>query len=401
MADLYKYGTAVHLRKPMIKRGVVDFALSADWTPVAGDVKISIDGGAAANVTNLPTAITMGNTAEWDFSLTSGELTGKQIRITVADSATKAVEDNAFEIDTYGNASAQHVADFSQAYISPGTGTGQLNVSSGRGDANLLAQGGVAFITGTARSDTTNTVSGIALPATWDTDKVTPGDVIVILAGTSAGSSGIVNSTTGMGGSTPSCTVADQWSRGIAPGSDSIIWVWKNGGGLIPIDGSTIASATQLGAVQSITTNINTELGTPATTVSADIAAISARLPAALTAGGKMDSNISTITTGVLTGAAFADGFLTAAKIAANALGASQLGTDAVTEIVNAIYAQVIEGTTTFLQGQRIHNSVLAGKATGLDIGQPHYRDLADTKDVVVANTDESGNRSTVTLNVS
>lgn len=111
MADLYKYATAVHLYKPIVKKGVVDFAVGADWTPAAGDVKISIDGGAAANVTNLPSAIVMGNTALWDYSLTAAELTGKKIRITVADSATKAVEDTAFEIDTYGSTSGQHAVD--------------------------------------------------------------------------------------------------------------------------------------------------------------------------------------------------------------------------------------------------------------------------------------------------
>lgn len=108
MADLYEYGVAVHLYKPLIKRGVVDFAVGADWTPAAGDVKISKDGGAAANVTNLPSAITMGNTAMWDFSLTAAEMQAAKIRISVADSATKAVEDQFFELDTYGNASAQH-----------------------------------------------------------------------------------------------------------------------------------------------------------------------------------------------------------------------------------------------------------------------------------------------------
>lgn len=115
MADLYKYGTAVHLFKPVIKRAVVDFAVGADWTPAAGDVKISKDGGAAANVTNLPTALTMGNTVLWDFSLTATEMQAAKVRITVADSATKAVEDTAFEIDTYGNASAEHAADLDNA----------------------------------------------------------------------------------------------------------------------------------------------------------------------------------------------------------------------------------------------------------------------------------------------
>ncbi len=103
-----KYGVATHVYVPIIKRAVVDFAVSADWTPAAGDVKISKDGGAAANVTNLPTAIAMGNTAMWDFSLTATEMQAAKIKVTVADSATKAVEDQFFDIATYGNASAEY-----------------------------------------------------------------------------------------------------------------------------------------------------------------------------------------------------------------------------------------------------------------------------------------------------
>ena len=45
---LSKYNTARHIYLPIVKRAVVDFAVSADWTPAAGDVKISKDGGAAA-----------------------------------------------------------------------------------------------------------------------------------------------------------------------------------------------------------------------------------------------------------------------------------------------------------------------------------------------------------------
>lgn len=112
---LSKYGEARHIYIPVIKRAVVDFAVGADWTPAAGDVKISKDGGAAANVTNLPTAITMGNTAMWDFSITATEMQAAQVMVTVADAATKAVEDTQFDIETYGNASAQHAFDLDTA----------------------------------------------------------------------------------------------------------------------------------------------------------------------------------------------------------------------------------------------------------------------------------------------
>src|SRR3954471_8615880 len=111
MPYLSKYGVARKICIPMVKRAVVDHAVSADWTPAAGDVKISKDGGAAANVTNLPAAIAMGNSALWDFSLTATEMQAAQVMVTIADSATKAVEDSAFVIQTHGNASAQFQLD--------------------------------------------------------------------------------------------------------------------------------------------------------------------------------------------------------------------------------------------------------------------------------------------------
>src|SRR5262245_5695037 len=107
MIHLRKYGVATHIYVPIIKRAAVDFAVSGDWSPAAGDVKISKDGGAAANVTNLPIAITMGNGAIWDLSLTATELQAAKIVITVVDSATKAVEDQCIVIETFGNASAE------------------------------------------------------------------------------------------------------------------------------------------------------------------------------------------------------------------------------------------------------------------------------------------------------
>src|SRR5262252_5003058 len=112
---LSKYGVARHIYVPMVKRAVVDFAVGADWNPAAGDVKISKDGAAAVNVTNLPVAIAMGNGAIWDFAMTATEMQAAQIMVTVADSATKAVEDQYFSIETYGNINAEHIVDWSQA----------------------------------------------------------------------------------------------------------------------------------------------------------------------------------------------------------------------------------------------------------------------------------------------
>ncbi len=128
----YGTGTGADVYVPLIKRGVVDFAVSGDFTPASGDVKISIDGGAAANIGTLPTAVSMGNTAYWKFVFADAELQGKVIVVTVADSATKAVEDQAFVVETYGHASAKFAADLSLANL-------PANVTQWRGNtpANL------------------------------------------------------------------------------------------------------------------------------------------------------------------------------------------------------------------------------------------------------------------------
>lgn len=126
--------------------------------------------------------------------------------------------------------------------------------STGIADANLVAQVGVLFPTGTARSDAANTVSSIALPASFPASKISPngGDVIILLQGTGALGAGVTTSVTGLGTTTPVANVADQFSSGIAPGSDTFFMVWPNGGGLIPIDGSSLATATVVGLLQTI-----------------------------------------------------------------------------------------------------------------------------------------------------
>src|SRR5262245_53775899 len=104
-----EYGVQADIRFPMIKRGVVDFAVAADWTPAAGDTKISIDGGTVANVsitTTNPAAIGGTGSTLWKLTLGASDLTGKEMAIQIVDSATKAVEDQCFIVRTYGHQSA-------------------------------------------------------------------------------------------------------------------------------------------------------------------------------------------------------------------------------------------------------------------------------------------------------
>jgi hypothetical protein len=110
-----KYNTATvaatHIRIPIIKRGVVDYAVSADWTPAAGDVKIKVDNGSVVNIDGLPFAVTMGNSAVWEFRLIASELLGKEVVVMISDAATKAIEDQCFIIETFGHADAMYPSD--------------------------------------------------------------------------------------------------------------------------------------------------------------------------------------------------------------------------------------------------------------------------------------------------
>jgi hypothetical protein len=125
-----KYGTAFTVRMPILKASSSNQAATGDWTPAAGDVKIYKD-GSAANVTNLPTVTTSGNASAWVFSLTATEMQAKEVLVLIADSATKAVQDNGFTVLTYGNASAQLAIDLSdttfglsvQTFNQPGQAT--------------------------------------------------------------------------------------------------------------------------------------------------------------------------------------------------------------------------------------------------------------------------------------
>jgi hypothetical protein len=108
-----KYNTQTTFTFPMVKRAVVDLAVSTDWTPATGDTKVSKDGGNVANTTNNPAAVGGTGSALWSLTLTASELSAGEVVVQIVDSATKAVEDQVIRVYTYGNASAKFPVDFS------------------------------------------------------------------------------------------------------------------------------------------------------------------------------------------------------------------------------------------------------------------------------------------------
>lgn len=94
--------------------------------------------------------------------------------------------------------------------------------------------------------------------------------------------------------------------------------------------------------------------------------------------------------------ATIANNAITAASINTGAIDADALAADAVDEILD----EVVEGTTTFRQALRLMLATLAGKCSGAGTATITFRDIADSKDRVIATVDASGNRASVTRDV-
>lgn len=159
-----QYGRADTIRIPLIKRASQDFAVGADWTPAAGDVKVTQDAGSAANIGTLPTATAVGNAAEWAFPLTAAELSGRRIRVAVADAATKTIEDDFLLITTVDHPLAQEPNGCTYYGLANGGAASSLTLTAGngfltnayRGHLIRLSHGGLTVI-GTVAKDATAT----------------------------------------------------------------------------------------------------------------------------------------------------------------------------------------------------------------------------------------------------
>lgn len=378
-----KYGVARHIYIPIVKRAVVDFAVGADWTPAAGDVKISKDGGAAANVTNLPTAIAMGNGAIWDFSLTATEMQAAQVMVTVADSATKAVEDQSFVIETHGHASAQFQVDLADGVragltslpnaaaeaagglYTRGSGAGQITQSTnGQVDVDAKKWNGLTTVAlpliPTVAGRTLDCSAGgeagldwanIGSPTTAQGLTGTTISVTQVIASVS----GAVASVTGAVGSV---------TAGVTLAASAVQAIWD-----ALTTALTTAGSIGKRLADFITGDAYVRLGAPAgASVSADIAAINAKttnLPGSPAAVG----SAMTLTSGERDSVA-----------------------DALLDRANGV-----ETSLTVRGALRLTAAALAGKLSGAATTTVTIRNVPDTKARITATVDVDGNRSAVT----
>ena len=85
-----------------------------------------------------------------------------------------------------------------------------------------------------------------------------------------------------------------------------------------------------------------------------------------------------------------------------DAVDAAAIKTDAGAELAAALLdlANGIETGVTFRQAQRLQLSAAAGKLSGAGTAEVKIRNVGDTKDRIIADVDEHGNRTGVTLDV-
>lgn len=195
MQFIRKYGTAAKVRIPVVKASSADFAVSGDWTPATGDVKISKDGGNVANITTLPVAVG----ALWEFAISATEMQAAEITIQVVDAATKAVQDQAVSIITFGNASAALQIDWSDS-VRAGL-TALPNVASG--------SAGAIPTTGTGANQISVTSGGVDIQTIKTNPVVNGGTITFPSNATVASTGGAVGSVTGAVGSVTGLTASD------------------------------------------------------------------------------------------------------------------------------------------------------------------------------------------------
>lgn len=106
------------------------------------------------------------------------------------------------------------------------------------------------------------------------------------------------------------------------------------------------------------------------------------------TVAGYLDTEITSILSALNTITGYLDTEITSIISSLSALNNIDVG-----DILDG----VIEGTTTLKESIRLINSALAGKVSGAATSTITFRDLADSKNRIIATVDENGNRSAIT----
>lgn len=235
-------------------------------TLAAGDFKVSIDGGSLTNLGTLPT-VTPASSKMVKFSLSTSEMNGDNITIVCSDAAgsewfdvimniqtaarqiddlaypatsgrsmvvdaSGLVDANTVKIGPTGSGTAQTARDVgANVLLSVGTGTGQVNLSSGKAPATLASTdvtGNVAADLQTIKTQAVTCAGGVTVPAATlaSTTNVTAGTITTVTNLTNAAGAGDFTSTmkTSLNAATPEVTVSDKTGFSLSSAGIQAIW---------------------------------------------------------------------------------------------------------------------------------------------------------------------------------
>ena len=348
----------------------------ADGDLVSGaaglDSEISKDGGTFADCTNEATEIASAS-GTYYLDLTSTEMNADAVVIIVKTTTTGAkttpiflypVEATDIPVNvTAWNGTAVATPDtagYPKVTLKSGTGTGEINLTSGRADANTTYIAGSAVSTSSAQLGVNVVNAG---GTAWGSGAITAGSIAADAIGASelatdavteivsavwAAASRTLTANTNL--NDPSAaTIADAvwdearsghtsagtFGEGVVVSSIATAAITAAAIAADAIGASELAAdaaseiATAVWAAVTRTLTANTNLNDPSAAAIADAVWDEAR--SGHTSAGTFGEGV--VVSSIATAA------ITAAAIAADAIGASELATDAVTEIVNAVWA--------------------------------------------------------------
>jgi hypothetical protein len=307
--------------------------MQSNPTLAAGDVKVSTDGGALANLATLP-VVTPASSKAVKVDLSASEMNGDNVVIIFSDAAGAEWCDLAIDLQTV----TRQIDDL--AY--PATSGRSLAVDAS-GNVTPTTVESVILHSGTAQAGAASTIT-LAAGAS-STDNLYVGEVVKIYGGAGAGQARVI---TAYNGTTKVATVGRNWTTNpdnastyallalAVPKVDDSLQVTVGAVANNAITAAAVATdaidndAIAANAVAEIQSGLATAAALA--TVQADTDDIQARLPAALV-GGRIDASVGALAAGAITATSFAAGAIDSAAIATDAIGSAELAASAVTEI--------------------------------------------------------------------
>lgn len=312
-------------------RNSADGTLITSWT--SADSEVSLDGASFSDCTNEATEI--GTTGCGYIDLTSGEMNADAVLYKLTVTNTGAIP---YVVTFFPEEVGDYRANVEQFGGTNGTfssGRPEVNTTHISGNTatadNLETLFGANLILGTATAGAASTLT-MATGVTYGTN-ILARRFITIVAGTGVGQSRMILSNTN---ATPSViTVDNAWTTN--PSTDSVYLVYGHTGSDVRLyQGSNVP----------VQANV-TQFGSSAGSFSGGIPAVN------VTQFGGTNGTFSgglpavNLVDGGITAAKFAASSITSTVIATGAIDADALATDAVNEIVDAVWDEATSGHTT------------------------------------------------------